>query len=270
MLFNRKFYFLPKLDFSKNLFNSMALTKFSHHIELSAGRHFRAPNLNDLYWEPGGNPELAAETGYKADVRYSVRMSRNNNFARGFLLRINPYFRNINNRILWLPSDAFWSPQQAGKVESMGIDISSSYENSFRKKHEFNWKAYANYSYSHSIVKESIIPNDASVGKQLIYTPMHRWTAGVSLTNNKWGLDYRHQLTGKYYLTTDNSQEQASYQTGDLSISYSIQKKTNFTIMLNAYNIWNEQYQVLPWRPMPGRNFRISLQLSKNNSKKKN
>ena len=273
LLFDGTLYFVPQLTLEKRMRKSFSKRRYlTHQIKFSTGRHLRIPNLNDLYWVPGGNPDLIPEMGWKFDLQYDLQLSKFGTNQPVTHLTINSYYRDINNRILWLPGDAFWSPKPAGKVESIGFDLYLSHTNKLlhSNKNTWAWKVYSSYSYAHSIVKESIVPNDASVGKQLIYTPIHRMTSGITVSKSNWDLDYQHQLTGNYYLTTDNSQTHKGNQTADLNLSYSLIKKYHVKLTLSVYNVWNEQYQVLPWRAMAGRHFRLGLRFSSFHKKETN
>jgi iron complex outermembrane receptor protein len=41
-------------------------------IRISLARNYHQPTLNDLYWLPGGNPELRPEKGYTADISFET------------------------------------------------------------------------------------------------------------------------------------------------------------------------------------------------------
>ena len=62
--------------------------------------------------------------------------------------------------------------------------------------------------------------------------------------------------TGYRFTTTDESSYLQPYQTGNVQLMYSLPvhgRQWQFTAQCN--NIWNEQYQVVASRPMPGVNW---------------
>ncbi|MFW5831633.1 MAG: TonB-dependent receptor plug domain-containing protein, partial [Prolixibacteraceae bacterium] len=48
------------------------LKKLPLLLQMNAARNYHKPALNDLYWLPGGNPDLLAEDGYTGDVSVSA------------------------------------------------------------------------------------------------------------------------------------------------------------------------------------------------------
>ncbi|MEM6380970.1 MAG: TonB-dependent receptor, partial [Bacteroidota bacterium] len=69
---------------------------------------YRIPTFNDLYWTPGGNPNLLPESGYAQEAGISVRLQ---NKALRFTSDLSLFNRNIDNWIIWLPGFSYWSPQ---------------------------------------------------------------------------------------------------------------------------------------------------------------
>ena len=48
-------------------------------LSLGYSHNYRNPSLNDLYWYPGGNPDLLAENGRTVDLALSYRMEKTQN-----------------------------------------------------------------------------------------------------------------------------------------------------------------------------------------------
>ena len=75
--------------------------------------NYRFPGMNDLYWRPGGNPEVKPEDGYSYDASVAYRKQ----LCRGLSLdaEVSGYLMYIDNWILWLPKDGnqwIWTPQK--------------------------------------------------------------------------------------------------------------------------------------------------------------
>ena len=64
--------------------------------QVTAGSFYRVPTINELFWSPGGNPDLKAEQSY--GLKYSVQ---------GKIGAVNTYFTTDqlyhNNLIQWTP-----------------------------------------------------------------------------------------------------------------------------------------------------------------------
>ncbi len=259
--YNNKFYFLPSLSSSFKYLLKNWRFLWKQTARISVGRHFRAPSLNDHYWVPGGNPSLGPETGWKADLNIKGEMQ-----LKGLVFRqeLGFFFRDIAHRILWRPGNGFWSPIDAGTVETKGYSIGLNLGNRFYFN-RVNWKITGNYSRTIARVKSSDIIGDASIGKQLIYTPEHRLLLSLSTSYREFDLEYHHDFTGSYFISTDNFSEQEAYQLGQLDIKYSLPKKRSkslgWSFGLSIKNIWDEDYEVLPFRPMPGRSFHLSAKM---------
>jgi iron complex outermembrane receptor protein len=93
--------------------------------QLSVGKVFRLPTLNDLFWIPGGQPLLNPENGVMAEwnTTYLWRSMGQNP------LQIKPslgiFTRQLQQTILWRPSanPAIWEPQNLGQTQAWGGDL---------------------------------------------------------------------------------------------------------------------------------------------------
>jgi len=87
-------------------------------LKLSAGKTFRAPTFNDLYWPQYGNPQLQPEHGWAYEIR--VESSPWPTFFGALSL----FVRNIDDRIAWMPgADNVWQPQNLNHLNIRGLDF---------------------------------------------------------------------------------------------------------------------------------------------------
>jgi len=91
------------------------------HVTLSAGKAYRLPGLNDLFWAPGGNPDLKPESGWfqEAGVNYDQKFLRSK-----VSVGVTAFHRQIENWIQWTPGLQYWSPQNIKIVRSQGLELS--------------------------------------------------------------------------------------------------------------------------------------------------
>jgi outer membrane receptor protein involved in Fe transport len=86
----------------------------------------------------------------------------------------------------------------------------------------------------------------------------------ASLFWHDFNVNYSFIYTGERYHTSSNilaNYEQPWY-THDVSFSYRLPlKRVAMKALLEINNLFNQQYEVILNYPMPGRNFRVSLQL---------
>jgi len=108
-------------------------------IKLSAGKGFKAPNLNQLYSSPWsispfivyqGNPDLEAETLWSYELSVEQRALEERLFCR-----ITPYYTDAEDFITSVrrpdplnPSGQIMQPENVDEVEIMGLDVELSYE----------------------------------------------------------------------------------------------------------------------------------------------
>ncbi|MDZ4846009.1 MAG: TonB-dependent receptor plug domain-containing protein [Chitinophagales bacterium] len=238
-------------------------------LKASIARVYRVPTFNDLYWIPGANPDLLAENGFNEDVGLRIfTQTKNEKFS--FTFEPTFFNRNINNWIIWLPSQGYWTPQNIMKVWSRGLETSTGFSYEI-KKIKFTLSVLANYVLSTN--EKSKTSNDASVGKQLIYVPKVKLLGKFSIEYKGFALTYRHSYTGDRYITTDNSASVATYDLANILFSKKFQIKSwELSAFAEIENLFNEQYQVIQSRAMPLRSYSggITIQFSKPFSNNKN
>ena len=87
-------------------------------LKFSAGKTFRAPTFNDLYWPQSGNPGLKPEHGWAYEIRAESSPLPNLFAAVSFFLR------SVTDRIAWLPGeDNLWQPQNVNYLSIKGFDL---------------------------------------------------------------------------------------------------------------------------------------------------
>lgn len=229
-------------------------------LRASASRNYRAPSLNDLYFRPGGNPDLRSEQGWCYDAGVSSEIGRTDIYK----LKVSAsWFESwIDDWILWLPTNkGFFSPRNVKKVHSYGVEA----EALLWVRLADNWQLMLNGSaaWTPSVnVGKAVAVGDNSIGKQLPYTP--RFSASVTgqLSYRSWSLLYKWchygvrytmssndiSLTGKlppYFMNNIELEKQFSFRWAELSLKGIIN------------NLFNEKYISVLSHPMPGINFEI-------------
>ena len=231
------------------LFSAGAKYEFSpfYALKLNASRNFRIPTYNDLYWIPGGNPNLRPEVSLQGEIGNAFTW-------RDLSLTLTTYYINIEDMIRWLPgSGGIWRPQNEDEVHSYGLEAL------------LEWKKRVGpgllgisgiYSYTAS--------ENAKTGKQLIYVPYHKATAGLAYTYGRWNFDYQFLFNGEVFTRSDNNPKYnlEAYTISNLSSSYSFGKDKNYQLGARVRNVFDEAYQNVEDRWMPGINFNMFLNLN--------
>ena len=219
-------------------------------------KNFRAPSFNDLYWEPYGNTELQPEISYNGELGLLLKnKTSNENLYSEFSGTVFNSF--IDNWILWIPVDNNWSPENIQKVWSRGIEVE---ENAKFIIHNLTFKISLGYTYVKSTNMEKTGQNDQSFEKQLIYVPEHSANVNVDYMSKIFIISFNNSFTGKRYVTRDNLDHLPAYFISDVKIvkNFNI-RKSSVSAGFDIYNIWDADYQVIQYYPVPGRNFRLSL-----------
>ena len=238
----------------------------------SVSRNFRFPTLNDLYFLPGGNPNLRKESGWSYDAGLSFAVGRKGIYSlKGSASWFDSY---IHDWILWLPTTkGFFSPKNIKDVHAYGVELQADLDVALTK--EWQLSLDGTYSWTPSINNgEPISAADQSVGKQLPYVPKHSASVTGRISWRKWSFLYKWcyyserftmssndiSLTGKlpeYFMSNISLEKELSFRWVDLSLKGTIN------------NLFNEEYLSVLSRPMPGINFEFFIGITPKWGKKK-
>lgn len=217
----------------------------------SVFKAYRHPSLNDWYWQPGGNSALKPEQGLGADMQCAIRKSLAKHTQLG--LRINAYTSSIEDWILWVPGPSYWSPQNIQSVWARGIELEPSVTWKFSQR---SVMLSLRYSYTRSTQLESENPD--FVGKQLIYVPIYQAGGTLHFFHKESLFTIHGNYVGNRYNTPDNASVVDAFFTVDLRFSQRFYRGKS-SLYVECLNLFNQEYQVVQWQAMPGRNYRLGL-----------
>ena len=226
-------------------------------VYINGGRNFRFPGFNDLYWQPGGNPDLQAENAWTGEVGMKQELLPWEG-KYGLRTHFSGYVSQVENMILWVPGTGnIWSAENVQSVFVRGLEASVKLD-----KRTGNWRWSGEGSYALTVSENRSGGIGQVEGRQLIYVPRHTGLIRLRLSRGNWSAIGSQQFTGLRYTTRDNSEELPAFSIGNLRLTRKFSFKSG---VLEAYaginNAWNSSYQTIPWRPMPGRNFLVGLNL---------
>ena len=236
-----------------------SIKKSSLYAKLSGARTYRLPALNDLYWNPGGNPSLQPEHAWNSSL------SLDYGYKSLVKVLVNGFYNYVTDWILWTPTQSgIWTAQNVKRVVSRGVNVSLKAQNKaslFGKGLVVAF--YAGYSYTNTISLDAASSDDDSKDKQLIYVPRHNFSASLQLQYRRFYVRTIHSFTGIRYTTTDDSQFLPGYYLTHLEAGkdfYFHNQQIGLSFRVN--NITNCQYQVIEQRPMPGRSYEMTVRLN--------
>ncbi|PWB19969.1 TonB-dependent receptor [Flavobacterium sp. HTF] len=226
-----------------------------YRVKLNASKNFRMPTYNDLFWEGSGNPDLKPETSYQAEIG-------NEFFTKNFSLSVTTYYNSIKDLLRWVPTDGggdVWKPENTDKVRAYGAEVLLEW-----KKRTGNHNFTINGTYAYTISEGKQVIKKESVYKQLIYVPYHKATGSVSYSWKKISSYFQYLYTGEVYTTPFNNPalKVKDYNVGNVGADYDFGKKNSYKIGVQILNVWNENYQPVISRQMPGRNYSIYINLN--------
>ncbi len=231
----------------------------------SVSRNYRFPTLNDLYYKPGGNPDLRPERGFTYDAGIYFRHQREESYSiAGSATWFDSY---IDDWILWQPTaQGYWSPKNLKKVHAYGIEVRGEWRQQLSRYWQF--ECAANFSWTPSINQsEQIGSHDQSVGKQLPYTPQYSASLSAALIWRSWRLGYKGNYYSERFTSTDNN---TTSPLGSVKPYYlsegSLEKRfsprwAELNLKLNIKNLFDIEYESVLARPMPGIHFECFLEI---------
>lgn len=231
-------------------------------LRSNVARNYHKPTLNDLYWLPGGNPDLLPEDGYTGDVSLA------GDFRIGkvvFTNELTGFLSKVENWIIWRPASNgayYWEANNVKDVLSKGIEYSFTAELEWRK---FRFRSGGNYAFTSTVNLNAERSADESRGKQLIYIPKHKGGIYFSSTWKKFTLKYDLNGIGKRFTRSSNQESDFEqvlnpYWLSRLSFGKQVLWK-DFSLNLKCAveNLFDLNYQSILWRPMPGRFYTFSV-----------
>lgn len=249
--------FAPELAI--NLSKRTKNAKHSFITAVIASRNFRFPTLNDLYWVPGGNPDLKSERALNGELSFKYA------YQKYFDISLNGFCLYVDDWIQWIPQGSIWMPINYKRVLSRGFEASLHTTNDEHNPNKFTVHFNASYTFTKTTNLDAAKEFDQSAGMQLTYVPLHRVVAGVQLQYRKFYLRSINSFVSRVFTSTDNVQFLKGYFLTDLQAGkdFTIDKyEIGMSFRIN--NLANVQYQNVVQHAMPGRNFEGTLRFKLN------
>jgi len=218
--------------------------RFNDHLSLKSNysTNYRLPTFNDLYWVPGGNPDLRSENSKTGEIGIIF-----DNYSLKVLT--SAYFLKSKDLIQWVPTEnnGLWEPQNIKESSGYGFEFELQESVKFGDNH-----LQGGIQYAYTVSK------DDALDKQLIYVPYHKGNGNLLYRYKNIYINYNLQYTGEIFITSSNSQSLDDYWLSNVEIGYGF-FKNKMNIGLNINNLFNKAYQSVAYRPMPNRNYELNI-----------
>ena len=243
-------------------------------LKASVSRNHKFPTLNDLYFLPGGNPDLKSEYGWTYDAGASFAVNCKTPFPVSIGGSATWFDSRIDDWIIWLPTTkGFFSPRNVKKVHAYGIE--GKLNIAIEPFKEWIFDLNGSYSWTPSINEgEKMSPADQSVGKQLPYVPKHSASLTGRLTWRSWSFLYKWAYYSERFTMSSNDYtitgHLPKYYMSNVSLEKGLKfKPVDLQLKLAVNNLFNEDYLSVLSRPMPGINFEFFVGITPKLGRKK-
>ncbi|NPA43224.1 MAG: TonB-dependent receptor [Chlorobi bacterium] len=209
--------------------------------QASVSTYSRLPAFNDLYWEPGGNPNLLPERGHEAEVTYTFS-------ERGIYLHTAVYYRHTRNLIRWVPgSSGLWAPVNIDRTEGYGAEIGMRIR---RKTGTGMLNVEGSAAWRRILLVET--------GKPLPYVPPLGAYVRLEWARGPWTWEYTYRHQSAYATDPLHYTRLPGHHVHSTGLHYRYrQLTTGFAIR----NLFDSYYELMPAYPMPGREVRWHLRI---------
>ena len=216
-----------------------------HH--LTGGTFYRLPTINELYWTPGGNPDLLSERSFGG--KYSLLKKWGD--LSLFVSSDQFYFANL---IQWIPgANGFWSPENIEQAYTSTTSFIGSYAFG-------NWLNEISLTHQYSRVITPVVAGNE--GKSLLYRPDYNAVYTVTYDAGRFNTQLRTHYLGKRQTLRDNSP--LGTIPSELWMDFSLTTKvlSKVRLLATVHNLTGAQRNFFLNYPMPGRYFSLTLQLN--------
>lgn len=212
---------------------------------------YRMPTLNDLYWVPGGKPNLQPEYSWNIENSYKFEFGKESQPWKISFDALG-FFGRTHNWIQWTPNSllGYWEPLNIPDVQSAGIEAGVDFT---FQKNKWNLSIQTKYNYTSAL-------NIGNNFKQLIYVPDHTIKGKIELKWQDIYLFLLPQFYSKRYILSDNTQSIPSFFILNLQAGYTLKLPVcNIGFYCRIGNATHAEYQMMINRPMPGLNFNAGI-----------
>lgn len=216
----------------------------------------RVPTFNDMYYYLSGNKDLKTEKAneFNIGVTWSTALP---NILNYISVTVDGYYNNVKDKIVAFPTTYAWKMVNYGKVDITGVDFTLATATSLSDKVEMVLSGAYTYQKAIDITDK----NAKNYKNQLPYTP--RNSGNVSLIINNPLVNVGYSIVGvgdRYYLSQNIDENKID---GYTEHSVSVTKEFNLSkyklrLQGEIINLFNKQYDVIKYYPMPGRSWRIT------------
>lgn len=228
-------------------------------LKASAARSYRAPTLNERYYNPGGNPSLRPETGlgYEAGLLHRFRPTSRTTLQT----ELTGYRQLVNDWVQWTPGpEGFWRPRNLRQVRTQGLEASSALTRRWGPR---GLTARLAYSLTSARTSQPTTDDLVPAGQPLAYVPTHTGAISFDYAWGPWRLGATGSTSSYRYTDATARAFLPGYGLLGGNLSYTLHPGAGAEclLLLQATNLLNHTYESYEGRPAPPRAFVCSLRV---------
>ena len=242
----------PSIGLSYQPFESANL-----RVRASFKHVYRVPTFMELYY-PSVEKKLKAESAkqFNAGLTWTGELGGNpENYVNASM---DGYYNRVDDKIVITPKMFLATTSNVGNVDIKGVNLRLAANSQIKKEMSLNLV----FTYNYTLAQDVSDKSEETYKNQLPYTPKHSGAVTLSF-NNPWvNFSYTMVAVGDRYskLTNYKDDKVKGYTDHSISLFRKLKLKDNeLTIQGNILNLWNENYDVIAFYPMPGRSFKFSV-----------
>ena len=232
-------------------------------LKASVARTYRAPTLNERYWQPGGNPDLRAESGNGYEVGLRHRLGQPTQLV--VETELTAFHQLVDNWVQWLPLglNGAYSPRNLRQVRSQGVEATATLR---RRWGGYRTSVRAAYSFTQTQKTQGEAADSDPVGLQLAFVPLHRASVGTDHAWRGWLASATYTFASYVYLNASATTflPSGGLLGATLGRTVALPGRTSLTLLLQGTNLLGRDYESYPGRPAPPRAYSVSLRLNYN------
>jgi vitamin B12 transporter len=236
--------------FSPKIGLNILLNKTYHlHVRSSWSKNFRVPTFNDLYSIWGSNPDLRPEHANTFDLGVLGSFE----FLGLHDVQATYYYMHVDDKIAYALHGTQYLPYNIEEAVHQGIDVRYEYRT-------MNDMIDIVISGSRVEAEDRSLAGSTTYGKQLVLVPEYSGAMSAALNLDGWQLNLQESMVGSRYTDNTNTNNLPFYALTDITVKRNISLPYgSLAVQVAAKNIFNRDYQVYQYYPMPGRSFHVSL-----------
>ena len=217
---------------------------------------FRAPTFNESYYFHYGSPDLAPESTDQVNVGLTWKTQTE---GLDLQLTADGYYNHVKDMIVAVPYNMFiWTCINVGKVRVLGAEATAAA--SYRLSESQSLQFSGNYSYQQAENRTN--PSSPYYGHQIAYVPLHTGSVAIGWENPWVSLSLHGSGISSRW--ANNNQQPGTLVKGywdtGLTAYHTFRWGTQqLEARIDVKNLFDTQYEIVQFYPMPGRSWQLSV-----------